>query len=145
MLFQCIFDSLIFFHRIGNYEDIPSLSLKLSVANLETIVFKATAYAQAASEISTLPGYGLTQDESAAICLYTMKWKLNDQSLSTQLNNALRSKDRSELVPYLPYLQLFSSALSKLKSVKKTIWRGVKANLSEEYPRGKTVTWWGFR
>jgi hypothetical protein len=45
----------------------------------------------------------------------------------------------------LPYLQLFSSALSKLKSVKKTVWRGVKANLSEEYPRGKIMTWWGFR
>jgi hypothetical protein len=115
------------------------------VKNLETIVFKATEYAQAASERSTYPDYELTQDESAAICLYTMKWKSNDQSVSTQLNNALRSKDRSELIPYLPYLQLFSSALSKLKSVKKTVWRGAKANLSEEYPRGKIMTWWGFR
>jgi len=37
------------------------------------------------------------------------------------------------------------TALSKLKSVKKIIWRGVKADLSEKYPVGTTIVWWGFR
>jgi hypothetical protein len=133
------------YFRIGGYEDMPLLSLKLSVENLETIVPKTIHNAQIATERSAYPDNQLTQDQSAAICLYTMTWKQTDQSLSTQLNNALRSKDRSELIPYSFYLRLFLSALSKLKSVRKTVWRGVKADLSEEYPRGKTVTWWGFR
>jgi hypothetical protein len=123
----------------------PLLSLKMSVENLETIISKTTQYAQIAIEKSAYPDHGLTQDQSAAICLYTMNYKPNDQSLSTRLNDALRSKDRSELIPYLFYLKLFLSALWKLKSVRKTVWRGVKADLSKEYPRGKVVIWWGFR
>ncbi len=123
----------------------PVLSLKMSVENLETIISKATQNAHIATERSLHPDNGLTQDESAAICLYTMNWKPNDQSLCTRLNDALRSKDRSELIPYFFYLKLFLSALWKLKSVKKTVWRGVKADLRNEYPRGKTIIWWGFR
>ncbi len=123
----------------------PLLSLKMSVENLETIVSKVIQNAHVATERSAYPNNGLTQDQSAAICLYTMNSKPNDQSLCSRLNDALRSKDRSELIPYLFYLKLFLSALWKLKSVRKIVWRGVKADLSSEYPRGKTVIWWGFR
>jgi len=123
----------------------PLLSLKMSVENLETVVSKATQNAHIATERCACPDDGLTQDESAAICLYTMNWKSYDKSLCAQLNVALRSEDRSELVPYFFYLKLFLSALWKLKSVKKTVWRGVKADLTSQYPVGKIVIWWGFR
>jgi hypothetical protein len=123
----------------------PLLSLKLTVENLERIISKVTQNASIATERSAYPANGLSQDESAAICLYTMDSKSNDQSLSASLNRALRSKDRSELIPYFFYLKLFLTALCKLKSEKTTIWRGVKADLSELYPVGKTVVWWGFR
>jgi len=133
------------FCRIEGYEDMPLLSLKMAVENLETIISKITHNAHIATERSAYPDNGLTQDQSAAICLYTMNSKSNDQSLCAQLNVALRSKDRSELVPYFFYLKLFLSALWKLKSVKKTVWRGVKADLRNQYPVGKIIIWWGFR
>ncbi len=133
------------FYRIEGYEDMPLLSLKLTVENLERIISKVTQNASTATERSADPANGLSQDESAAICLYTMDSKSNDQSLSASLNRALRSKDRSELIPYFFYLKLFLTALCKLKSEKTTIWRGVKADLSELYPVGKTVVWWGLR
>jgi hypothetical protein len=133
------------FSRIEGYGDMPLLSLKLSVENLERMISKAVQNASTAIERSITPANGLSQDESAAICLYTMDWKPNDQSLCARLNLALRSKDRSEVFPYFFYLKLFLSALWKLKSVKKTIWRGVKADLSGQYPIGRTFVWWGFR
>ncbi len=123
----------------------PLLSLKMSVENLETVISKVIQNAHIATERSADPHNGLTQDESAAIYLYTMNCKSHDQSLCVRLNVALRSKDRSELVSYFFYLKLFLSALWKLKSVKKTVWRGVKADLTSQYPVGKTVIWWGFR
>ncbi|CAF3430719.1 unnamed protein product [Rotaria sp. Silwood1] len=129
---------------IEGYEDMPLLSLKMSVGNLERLVSKAIENANIATERSIYPANGLSQDESASICLYTMDWKKNDQSLCARLNAALRSTDRSELVPYFFYLKLFLTALWKLKSVKKTVWRGVNANLSNQYPIGKTIIWWGF-
>ena len=107
------------FCRIEGYEDMPLLSLKLSVENLERIISKVTQNANIATERSAYPANGLTQDESAAICLYTMDSKSNDQSLSARLNRALRSKDRSELIPYFFYLKLFLSALCEIKIRKK--------------------------
>jgi hypothetical protein len=133
------------FCRIEGYEDMPLLSLKMSVENLERLISNVMQNAHTATERSAYPDNGLTQDESAAICLYTMNSKSNDQSLCARLNLALRSKDRSELLPYHFYLKLFLTALSKLKSVEKSVWRGVKADVTDQYPVGKTVTWWGFR
>ena len=131
--------------RIEGYEDMPLLPLKVSVENLERMVSKVTENASIARQRSSCPKHGLSEDESASICLYTMDWKANDQSLSSHLNAALRSKDRSELIPYFFYLKLFLTALSKLKTVKKTVWRGVKADLSHQYPVGKVFVWCGFR
>jgi hypothetical protein len=133
------------FCRIEGYDDMPVLSLKLSVENLQRKISKAAQNASIATERSSSSGNELTQNESAAIYYYTMDWKPNDQSLCARLNLALRSQDRSEVFPYFFYLKLFLSALWKLKSVKKTIWRGVKADLSGQYPIGRTFVWWGFR
>ena len=128
-----------------DYEDMPVLSLKMAVENLDTIVNKASQNAHIATERSAHPHHPLTQDQSAAICFYTMNWKPTDQAISTQLNTALRSQDQTQIIPYLFYLKLFTSALNKLKSCKKTIWRGVNADLSNEYSPGKTIVWRGFR
>ncbi|CAF1350267.1 unnamed protein product [Rotaria magnacalcarata] len=106
----------------------PLLSLKIIVENLERIITKVTENANTSKERSISPAHGLSQDESASICLYIMDEKINEKSLCRQLNAALRSKDRSELVPYLI----------------KIVWRGVKADLSAQYPVGKSFVWWGF-
>lgn len=123
----------------------PLLSLTMAVENLNSILSKASQYAHIATKASAQPDHGLTQDQSAALYLYTMNWKSQHQTIATQLNAALRSEDRTQMFPYLFYLKLIISALDKLKSVKKTVWRGVKADVSNDYPRGKIINWWGLR
>ncbi|CAF0984715.1 unnamed protein product [Didymodactylos carnosus] len=86
---------------------------------------------------------GLTQDESAAIQLYTLEWYPSDRSLYYQLNQTLRLEDRQQMIPWFSYLKLFLAALFKLPNVKATVWRGVKSDLTSQYPKGRRCTWWG--
>jgi hypothetical protein len=73
-----------------------------------------------------------------------MEWA-NSESLYTVLNQALKSTDRKQLRPWLRYLKLFLTALAKLPfAPQQTVWRGVRKNLSEEYPQGLEVVWWAF-
>ncbi|CAF0898511.1 unnamed protein product [Rotaria sordida] len=129
---------------IEDFEDIPLLSLKTAVENLEDIVSKLVQYAAVAKERCIDPGNGLNRDESVSIQLYTMIWRPHFQSLHVQLNNALRAEDRTKLVPYHTYLKLLLTALSKLKSLKTTAWRGIKADLTSQYPIGKVFVWRSF-
>ncbi|CAF1555747.1 unnamed protein product, partial [Didymodactylos carnosus] len=53
--------------------------------------------------------------------------------------------NRRQLISWFSYLKLFLTALWKLPSAGKTIvYRGVKLDLSKDYPEGKTFVWWGF-
>jgi hypothetical protein len=133
-------------YRIEGYEDFPLLPLDVSVEPLENIIPNIARNSWIAKErTNEKPSNGLTREESASIHLYTMEWKSNNQSLYLNLNTALRAQNRDVLVPYFGYLKLILSALWKLQSVKKTVWRGIKADLSSQYPVGKTFVWWGFR
>ncbi|CAF4092970.1 unnamed protein product [Adineta steineri] len=84
--------------------------------------------------------HGLTHDESAAIFLYTMEE--GDHSLHRVLNQALRSEDRSVVKSWFPYLKLFDTALTKLPTVKKNIWRGVIGDISQYFNKNEELTWW---
>ena len=133
-------------YRIGDYEDLPLLPLEICVEPLEKMNPNVVINALIAKErTGKNPMDGLTQEESASIQLYTMEWRSGDPSLYFHLNAALRSQNHSLLRPYFLYLKLILSALWKLKSVRKTVWRGVKADLNSQYPIGKTFVWWGFR
>jgi hypothetical protein len=88
---------------------------------------------------------GLTPEESASIHLYTMENQPSSSSFYGLLNAALRNEDRDSLKPYFAYLKLILTALFKTPSVKGVFWRGVRADLIHQYPKGKRVTWWGFR
>ena len=90
---------------------------------------------------SQKPQDGLSSEMSAAIHLYTMQWEPSHKSLYTQLNTTLRSEKRDTLKPWFSYLKLFLTALHKLPPVKKTIWRGIRGNLLDEY--GEDKIWWG--
>ncbi|CAF4213552.1 unnamed protein product, partial [Rotaria sordida] len=91
---------------------------------------------------SKKPADGLTSDESAAIHLYTMQWEEPNVSLYTKLNSILRSKRREPLKPWFRYLKLVLTALFKLPSLKATVWRGVRGNLTDQYD--DDIVWWGF-
>ncbi|MFC4111597.1 ADP-ribosyltransferase domain-containing protein [Nonomuraea zeae] len=80
----------------------------------------------------------LSADEIAALHLYTC-----ESAFYRQINATLRNPDRSRIVPYLPYLRLLFSAVSRLPARKEPLWRGVSLDLRAQYPLGRTVTWWG--
>jgi uracil DNA glycosylase len=86
----------------------------------------------------TKAGATLTADEIAALYLYTC-----ESAFYRQINATLRHPDRSKLEPYLPYLRLLFSAVGRLPVRTEPLWRGVNLDLRAQYPRGRTVTWWG--
>jgi hypothetical protein len=91
------------------------------------------------------PKDGLTEDESAAIYLYTTEWQPHEQCLYAALNTMLRSKNRNKLIPpWFLFMKLLLTALFKLPSYSKPVWRGVRLDLRKQYEVGKTYTWWGF-
>jgi hypothetical protein len=58
-----------------------------------------------------------------------------------RLNKALREK-HSQVPQFLPYLRLMLHAMSQIPSKKEQLYRGIRADLYEEYEVGKIVTWW---
>ncbi|CAM4775209.1 unnamed protein product [Rotaria magnacalcarata] len=84
--------------------------------------------------------HGLTQDQSAAVYIYTMEW--DGTTLYRVLNNALRSENELALKMWFPYLQLFNTALDKLPTVKQAVWRGVPLDIGKNFIKDQIVTWW---
>ena len=84
--------------------------------------------------------HGLTPDESAAIYLYTMEW--GENSFYAVLNRTLLAEDRSLLSPWFAYLKLFDTAMQKLPSTRKSLWRGVTGDISAKFDEGVEFTWW---
>jgi hypothetical protein len=84
--------------------------------------------------------HGLTHDESAALYLYTMEG--GDTSFYRVLNRALRSEDRPALKPWFPYLKLFDTALCKLPTVRRNVWRGVLGDIDQDIKKNEELTWW---
>lgn len=71
----------------------------------------------------------------AAILLYT------GNSIYRELNRCLRLEWRS-VKKYHPYLRLYFHAVSRLPRRPVTLWRGIAADLYDEYEPGKVLTWW---
>jgi hypothetical protein len=89
------------------------------------------------------PTDDLTQQESASIHLYTMQFD-GGPSLYHSLNQFLRAENREQLKPWFSFLKLFLTALHKLPSHSKTVWRSVRdVDLSSRYKTGTKFAWWG--
>ena len=129
---------------LRGYASTPLVSLKEAVKELHGLIDDVDSRVWTATDRSKNPADGLTSDESAAIVLYTIEWDFGHSSLYSLLNKTLRLEDRNKLVAWFPYLKLLLTALFKLPSIRGTVWRGVKADLSSEYKLGETLTWWGF-
>ncbi|UJR24621.1 hypothetical protein I4U23_005995 [Adineta vaga] len=126
---------------IRGFETYPLVSLIDSIEPIKYLLYDADTMIKTARRNSQNPADGLTQEESAAIRLYTMQWPKPYPSLYTLLNERLRSAKRESLKPWFPYLKLFLTALSKLPSIQGIIWRGVRENVSDQYV--KKQIWWG--
>jgi len=134
---------------ISGYAREPLLPLEEACEPLITLVPRLEAHVWIAKQNSKNPSDDLTQDESAAIRLYTMEWDTSDSeprsSLYTHLNRTLKEINRTKLRPWFRYLKLFLTALAKLPlAPHQTVWRGVRKDQSHDYPPGAESTWWAF-
>ncbi|CAF3596921.1 unnamed protein product [Rotaria socialis] len=130
---------------IDDLQDVPLVPLEIAVESLTLFLPKIASYASTAKERCENPrSDGMSVDESAAIMLYTMGWKPTEKCLYVVLNATLRSEDRSKRKHWLFYLKLFLTAVSKIPSQHRHVFRGIKEDLHEYYPSGKTIVWESF-
>jgi hypothetical protein len=129
---------------IASLEELPIVSLEESVNALVSLVPDVNKMVTKVKQKCDRPKDGLTINESASIMLYSLEWSPRETSFYVILNNVLRSENEEKLKPWKLYLKLFLTALDKLPPLSQTIYRGVKMDLSAQYPQGKTFVWWGF-
>ena len=129
---------------IEGYEKLPLVTLEEAVKPLATIVPKVERNVYIVKQNCKKPADGLTTDESASIMLYTYESMPYEDSLYVKLNQALRSEQRKNLIPWFLYLRLILTALFRLPSECCPVFRGVKESLWFEYTEGKKFIWWGF-
>ena len=130
---------------IRGYEKMELVLLEEAVAPLTTILPEIHDYIYVAKlRCKSVPADGLTRDQSASILLYSMEWEPHEECLYFAINATLRAEDRQKLKPWFSYLKLFLTVLSRLPSTRHFVYRGIKMDLSEQYPVGKPSVWWGF-
>ncbi|CAF1118820.1 unnamed protein product [Adineta steineri] len=130
---------------IRGYEKMPIVPLEEAVTPLISILPEIQDYAYVAKQrCESVPPDNLTQDESASIMLYSMEWEPHDECLYFALNATLRTEDRRKLKPWFSYLKLILTALEKLPSTLRSVFRGVNLDLSKQYTKEKSFVWWGF-
>ena len=130
---------------IEGFQNKPLVSLEDAVKPLVQRISDIEIYASEAKENMHMPlEYDLSPDEAAAIRLYTMEWKNKKPSLYRVLNENLRDEDRRVLIDWFYYLKLLITALMKIPSTPRHLFRGVNMNLSAKYPDGGTFVWWAF-
>ena len=83
-------------------------------------------------------------DEIAAISLYSMEM-YGSVSFYEYLNRILRLADRNAIKPFVMYIWLLMNALKNCPPYEgRQVFRGIKANVQQEYPKGKRFTWYNF-
>jgi hypothetical protein len=130
---------------IKGYERKPLVTLEEAVEPIVEYVpdVKQMAYV-AKTKCKKIPANDLSLDESASLMLYSMEWEPQEECLYYVLNATLRSENRKKLVPWFLFLKLILTAFARLPSKHCFVYRGIKRDVSKDYPRGETVIWWGF-
>jgi hypothetical protein len=82
-------------------------------------------------------GGALSADHIAAIHMYTQAC-----DFYRTLNACLRNRDRACITPFFSYLRLLLEALRQLPAQKRTVYRGVKLDLSAKFRKGDEPVWW---
>ena len=129
---------------IPSFDDLAIVSLEKAVETIVSLVPDVKKMVTKVKEKCDRPKDDLTTDESASIMLYSLEWTPRENSFYVVLNNTLRSEDEEKLKPWALYLKLFVTSLEKLPTLSQTIYRGIKMDLSAQYPQGKTFVWWAF-
>ena len=106
-------------------------SVKGTLANVKVAVKFAS------TKINHGLGGDLSADEIAAIHLYTQA-----SDFYRTLNRCLRNRDRDLVKPFFSYLRLLLGGLRKLPKRTRTVYRGVKRDLSATFKQGDEPVWW---
>lgn len=126
---------------VYGYRSENLVSLEEALKPIEPQIEELAFYIETAKKHCHFPSeHGLTQDQSAAIYIYTMEW--GDTTLYRVFNAALRSENRKDLKIWFKYMKLFDSALNKLPVAREVIWRGVPLDIGKNYSENQIVTWW---
>ncbi|CAF2723802.1 unnamed protein product [Rotaria sp. Silwood2] len=131
---------------LRGYETMPLVSFEEATQPLIPHVPEIEHMVDTIQGNNIQPENGLSADESSSIALYSMEWSPRKNSFYIILNDTLRNSKREALLPpWLKFLRLFLTALSKLSPTgRRTIYRGVKLDLREHYKKGARIVWWGF-
>lgn len=116
--------------------DAATATLTSFIPGIVITVSVAMAFARDLVHTEGPDPHGLTVDEVGAVYLYTA------QCLYKQLNEALRSEDRQNCIPYFGYLRLLLSAVDKLPSHSGHVFRGIRKDLSGTYTKNREVYEW---
>jgi hypothetical protein len=130
---------------IDGYQKVDFLPLEATMKLIENFIdqnIQVKVYIT--KNRSKNPRDGLSQEESAAIKVYTIESTDYKQSLYYNLNKTLREENRRQLIPYFAYLKLFLTALWKLSSFSGKVWRGVNGDIPKDFQVGEKLVWWGF-
>ncbi|CAF0946432.1 unnamed protein product [Adineta steineri] len=132
----CRYDTLDIVHEpqqicLPIYKDTINsvISLEDAVKPLVEFMPKIRRKVQQAKQNCQNPSDGLSCDESAAIYLFSMRWKPDDECLYFILNTILRSHDVEKLKPWNLYLKLLFAALNRLPSNEITFYQDIKQDL----------------
>eukprot|EP01046_Picozoa_sp_COSAG06_P001656 COSAG06_NODE_56_length_27627_cov_106.527136_9_plen_268_part_00 len=94
-------------------------------------------------EYGTLRGDPLSADQIAHVMLYSAE--STDPPFYKDMNNKCYDPDRSKIKPYGPYMVNLLKTIKLLEAyLGANVYRGVKADLSKDYAKGREVTWHGF-
>ncbi|CAF1106788.1 unnamed protein product [Rotaria sordida] len=128
---------------IKGYEKKPLVTLAEAIAPVSGYFDEIEDNVLVALHNCQKPADDLTQQESASIHLYTMEF-VGGPSLYFLLNKSLRAENRKDLIQWFSYLKLFLTALYKLPSQSRRVWRGIRGvDLSSKYTIGTKFAWWG--
>jgi len=122
---------------IYGYQHLPLLTLEEATETLIPLVADVVRYVSNAKNECNRNSTLLTWDESAAIYLYSMS-----RPFFSHLNDKLRAENRHALQPWFAFLKLFITALMRLPSTKKTVWRGVSGDVGTVFDDGDEHIWW---
>jgi hypothetical protein len=122
---------------IFGYKDSPLLTLEEAVEELVPIISNIKDDVTTAKKNCYQNSGLLTQDESAAIYLYTMA-----KPIYSSLNKALRAEDHQAQKPWFAYLKLLTTALEKLPSITDTVWRGIDVDDTLPFVDDEIHIWW---
>ncbi|CAF1548760.1 unnamed protein product, partial [Rotaria sp. Silwood1] len=107
----------------------------MPIVNLDLVPNLLNAVAESL-DVCKKPKDGLTQDQSAALYLYSLQHPFYEK-----FNGVLRNEDRTKAVPFFHYYELFMCTLNKLPPVKGSVWRGVTADISDRYKEDSIHIW----